>query len=395
MGRYRNRGSGRLELNDDAFRQAAKAYPILSPLRELRASLSEMRLSDLAVGADGRNRCLLSPFGSRSGRNQPSNTRFIFGPSVWLRGLIKPPPGYGVAYIDWSQQEFGIAAGLSRDEAMIAAYNSGDPYLAFAKQAGGRPRGCTKESHAAERELFKTCVLGFNTAWAKKPLALRLDGMTPYPCATAKNLLRSHRETYKTFWRWSDNATDHALLKGWIQTVFGWHIYTSQDLNLRSIRNFPMQANGAEMMRIAACLGTEAGIEICAPVHDAFLIAAPLDRLDKDIKHMQAIMARASKIVIGGLERELTPRKMAIFRPSFATRTDTWTSAARSCGVASWTCSRSLQVTNKEPENFDLDGLVIPELFWRPSERPEQLRQRQSQFQLRNQKEYGQPQVSQ
>ena len=49
-------------------------------------------------------------------------------------------------------------------------------------------------------------------------------------------------------------------------------------------------------------LGTEAGIEICAPVHDAFLIAAPLDRLDKDIKHMQAIMARASKIVIGGLE---------------------------------------------------------------------------------------------
>jgi hypothetical protein len=25
------------------------------------------------------------------GRNTPSNTRFIFGPSVWLRGLIKPP----------------------------------------------------------------------------------------------------------------------------------------------------------------------------------------------------------------------------------------------------------------------------------------------------------------
>ena len=247
--------SGRLELNDDAFRQAAKAYPILSPLRELRASLSEMRLSDLAVGADGRNRCLLSPFGSRSGRNQPSNTRFIFGPSVWLRGLIKPPPGYGVAYIDWSQQEFGIAAGLSRDEAMIAAYNSGDPYLAFAKQAGAVPEDATKESHAAERELFKTCVLGVQYGMGEETLALQIDGMTPYPCATAKNLLRSHRETYKTFWRWSDNATDHAMLKGWIQTVFGWHIYTSQDPNPRSIRNFPMQANGAEMMRIAACLG--------------------------------------------------------------------------------------------------------------------------------------------
>ena len=34
---------GRLDLSDDAFREAAKAYPIISPLRELRSSLSEMR----------------------------------------------------------------------------------------------------------------------------------------------------------------------------------------------------------------------------------------------------------------------------------------------------------------------------------------------------------------
>src|SRR5262249_28306057 len=96
--------SGRLDLSDNAFRQAARAHPSVAPLRELRSSLSELRLSDLAVGRDGRNRCLLSAFRARSGRNQPSNSKFIFGPSVWLRGLIKPPPGYGVAYIDWSQQ---------------------------------------------------------------------------------------------------------------------------------------------------------------------------------------------------------------------------------------------------------------------------------------------------
>ena len=48
--------TGRLELNDGAFRQAAKAHPIISPLRELRSALGEMRLSDLAVGEDGRNR---------------------------------------------------------------------------------------------------------------------------------------------------------------------------------------------------------------------------------------------------------------------------------------------------------------------------------------------------
>ena len=86
--------SGRLCLDDDTFREMAKAYPIISPLRELRHALSEMRLNDLAVGEDGRNRTPLWAFGSRTGRNQPSNTKFIFGPSVWLRGLIKPPPGH-------------------------------------------------------------------------------------------------------------------------------------------------------------------------------------------------------------------------------------------------------------------------------------------------------------
>ena len=78
---------------------------------------------------------------------------------VWLRGLIKPPPGHGVAYIDWSQQEFGIAAALSGDANMLAAYQSGDPYLAFAKQAGAVPQDATKQSHSAQRDLFKACVL--------------------------------------------------------------------------------------------------------------------------------------------------------------------------------------------------------------------------------------------
>ena len=151
--------SGQLDLSDDTFRQLARIYPRVSPLRELRSSLADLRLNDLAVGRDGRNRTILSAFRSRTGRNQPSNTRFIFGPSVWLRGLIKPPPGYAVAYVDWRQQEFGIAAALSGDAAMQTAYRSGDPYLAFAKQAHAVPADATKATHGPQRELFKQCVL--------------------------------------------------------------------------------------------------------------------------------------------------------------------------------------------------------------------------------------------
>src|SRR5262249_2269902 len=100
--------SGKLALDDDTFRKMARSYPTVNQLRELRYSLSQLRLESLAIGRDGRNRTMLSAFQARTGRNQPSNSRFIFGPAVWLRNLIQSKPGYGVAYVDWSQQEFGI-----------------------------------------------------------------------------------------------------------------------------------------------------------------------------------------------------------------------------------------------------------------------------------------------
>jgi DNA polymerase family A len=290
--------SDRLDLSDDAFREMARLHPKVAPMRELRSALSELRLNDLAIGHDGRNRTLLSAFRSRTGRNQPSNTRFIFGPSVWLRGLIQPPRGHDVAYVDWSQQEFGIAAALSGDAAMCTAYRSGDPYLTFAKQAGAVPPDATKNSHKAERELFKTCALAVQYGMEAQSLALRLG----QPPVVARDLLRAHRETYRQFWRWSDAAVDHAMLRGSLHTVFGWHVHVGENVNPRSLRNFPMQANGAEMLRIACCLATERGIEVCAPVHDAVLICAPIERLEGGVAQMRSCMAEASRIILGGFE---------------------------------------------------------------------------------------------
>jgi hypothetical protein len=290
--------SGRLDLTDETFRAMAKAYPMISPLRELRSSLSDLRLNDLAVGRDGRNRTMLSAFRARTGCNQPSNSKFIFGPSVWLRGLIKPPPGHGVAYVDWSQQEFGIAAHLSGDTKMVAAYLSGDPYLTFGKQARLIPPDGTKQSHKFQRELCKQCVLAVQYGMAEWSLAARIG----QPPIVARDLLRAHHETYAVFWRWSDAVLDTAMSTNILHTTFGWHIHVKEGPNPRSLRNFLMQGNGAEMMRIAACLATERGIEVCAPVHDAFLICAPLDRLDADIALMRQAMAEASRAVLDGFE---------------------------------------------------------------------------------------------
>ena len=63
-----------------------------------------------------------------------------------------------------------------------------------------------------------------------------------------------------------------------------------------------MQANGAEMLRIACILMTEAGIRVCAPVHDAVLIEAPLEELDDRVRQAQELMREASRQVLGDFE---------------------------------------------------------------------------------------------
>jgi len=290
--------SGRLDLSDDTFRQMARAYPAVAPMRELRSALSDLRLADLSVGSDGRNRTILSAFRARTGRNQPSNTKYIFGPSVWLRSLIQPPPGCGVAYVDWEQQEHGIAAVLSDDSSMLAAYESGDPYLEFAKQAGAVPTNATKQTHGPTRELFKQCALAVAYGMEAEGLARRIG----QPPIVARDLLRAHHETYRKFWSWSDATVDQAMLTGSLHTVFGWPVQAGERPNPRSLRNFPCQANGAEMLRLAACFATGQGVEVCALIHDAVLIAAPLDRLEVDTARTQAAMAKASRVILGGFE---------------------------------------------------------------------------------------------
>ncbi|WP_200869751.1 DNA polymerase [Mycobacterium asiaticum] len=290
--------TGRLQLDQDTFRDMAKRYPALEPLKEVRHALSELRLEKLAVGPDNRNRALLSPFGASTGRNTPSNNQFIFGPSVWLRGLIKPPEGRALAYVDWKSQEVYIAAKLSGDQALLNAVLSGDPYLTFAKMAGLAPTDATKQSHKPIRDICKTCVLGTNYGMQAASLAAR----TGLSVIDAEHLLLKLAQTFPVFTAWADHAVNVGQLAGYLSTVFGWTLRTENTPRPTTLRNFPMQANGAEMLRLACCLATERGIQVCAPVHDAVLIEADASAIDDTVAATRVAMAEASLIVLDGLE---------------------------------------------------------------------------------------------
>ncbi len=288
--------SGRLRLDEETFKEMTRAYPKLKPLRTLRESLSKLRLAKLQAGTDGRNRCLLSPFGASTGRNTPSPSKFIFGWPKWARGLIQPKPGQSIAYLDFSQQEFGVAAALSGDQNMAQAYKSGDPYLQFAIQAGAIPSHATRMSHPTERDQFKQCVLATQYGMGPNSLALRIN----QPVIRARQLLAQHRRIYRKFWEWSDNVFDTAISNNQMQTLYGWRLHLMPDVNPRSIRNFPMQSVSAEMLRVACILIHEQGIQLCAPVHDALLIEAPDGEITKAAVIAKDCMTKASEIVLDG-----------------------------------------------------------------------------------------------
>ncbi|HEX3152330.1 MAG TPA: DNA polymerase [Gemmataceae bacterium] len=289
--------SGDLELTDEVFKEMVVSYPALAPLVQLRQMMDILRLADLPVGRDGRNRCLLSPFGTITGRCAPSTSGFIFGRAAWMRSLIRPEEGQALAYIDWSSQEYGIGAVLSGDPEMIADYERGDPYLGFAKRIGMVPQEGTKHTHRPERDVVKQLILGTQYGMGEQSLAVRFNK----PVVYARDLLRLHRQTYRKFWEWSDAAVNLALFTGRLWTRFGWQVWTKADPNPRSLANFPCQANGAEMLRLAAVNVVNSGTMLNTTIHDALLIEAPARDIDAAIAIAQDGMGRASEAVLSGL----------------------------------------------------------------------------------------------
>ena len=126
------------------------------------------------------------------------------------------------------------------------------------------------------------------------------------------------------FWRWSDSGVNHAMFAvGCKPCSAGGSRWAAGQP--RTLANFPMQANGAEMLRLACCLATERGVAVCAAVHDALLVEGPADKIQDVVATTQEAMTEASRVVLSGFE-------LRSDRRSFATRTATAIRGVRKCG---------------------------------------------------------------
>ena len=286
--------SGLPTLDQDFLKDRCKLYPELNLLRELLHSLDQLKLKNLQIGRDGRNHASTSPFGSKTGRNQPSSSKHIFGNAVWVRSFIKPPPEKAVAYVDFSQEEMGIAAALSNDPILKKAYCTGDIYLATAKMMCVVPESATKKTHPNERELFKTVSLAINYGMKEQGVALKAN----ISVAQANIMLKFLHQKYRRFFEWSTSYTDTGILRKQMSTRFGLNFDTSKEDRINSLLNWPIQSHGSDVIRLSICLCIQEGIPVCAAVHDALLVEDTKENIEKTVAKTRKLMEDASEVIL-------------------------------------------------------------------------------------------------
>jgi DNA polymerase I-like protein with 3'-5' exonuclease and polymerase domains len=232
---------------------------------------------------------------TKTGRCAPSTTEYIWGVAKWLRWTITPAAGMCLCYLDYSAEEFLVAAVLSGDEYMLAAYRSGDPYVATGIALGLAPRGATAISHPHVRALCKVLILGLSYGMTAYGLARRAG----VALAVAEDILRRHRQAFYRFWEWLEEWVAISRITRVVKTALGWQMRLKGKIDYRSLQNWPIQSTAADILKVLTIALVEGGVPTCALVHDAVLVEARVSDIYDVVAATRSYMAKAGQAVVG------------------------------------------------------------------------------------------------
>jgi DNA polymerase I-like protein with 3'-5' exonuclease and polymerase domains len=286
----------RFSVANDALKEIEHHHPFIAKARQDQKTLKMFKKNTMVVDAvNGRHYFDIVPFRTITGRNAPKG--FLFNAPKWMRFLAVPEsPDHALVYVDYKAQEIGIAAHLSGDPAMQEMYRAKDPHLHFAIEAGAAPADATKETRSKIRAMCKTVNLAV------------LYGQTPAGIARqlavseveAKNLLDQHKRLYPVFWNWAEQMVPSVSLAGEVQTRQFWRCAVGFNSKERTWQNWPMQAAGADIMRLTMLYFDLAGLVLLAPIHDGFLLSCRKDEFPRVEATIREACADAVEHVLPG-----------------------------------------------------------------------------------------------
>jgi DNA polymerase I len=188
------------------------------------------------------------------------------------------------------------------------ACDSGDVYFGIAEQLGFLSPNTSDGERKAVRTLFKTVVLGIMYGLGARSLAIRAG----ISLTEAYEILARLRARFRRFEEYVRHVQDCAGLNLEIATPFDWRLQCPPGTNPRTIRNFPIQSTGSEILHALCILAEWRRIKLVAPIHDAVVAEGELADAEDLARELDRLMRDASAVVLRGHE---LPSGYQIIRP--------------------------------------------------------------------------------
>ena len=264
------------------------------------------------VGPDGRIHSTFNQTETRTGRissNEPNLQNIPVRTPLGsrFRRYFIASEGCTLVDADYSQIELRVLAHVSGDEAMRAAFCSGEDIhrATAAKMYGVAPQQVTPAMRTSAK------AINFGIMYGKGAYSLSRDlGIT---VKEAEDFIEAYLGTYPGVRRYMEQTIAHGRENGYVSTLFGRRRplpeLTAPNFNVRAqgermAMNTPIQGTAADVIKLAmirvyrrlAAEGLRA--KLILQVHDELIVEAPLGEADAVRAIVKEEMERAADFAV-------------------------------------------------------------------------------------------------
>lgn len=230
----------------------------------------------------------VSPFHTITGRDTSLGSALNYVPKDYWASILLPSKHYSYVLLDYMQQEPVVAAHLAECETLLEWYRTGDVYeqlaLLLDEPSLGRPQA-------------KLLLIAQLYGISEQKLAEKLGVTIP----VVRGWMREVKRVTHPIGSYLDRV-GRTIQKNKVATSLDWRYAIDEKDSFNSLRNWPIQATGADIMR-RACRGFDAArIPLLLTNHDSFLIEVKTSNIEKELEKTIEILEVASAEVLGGFK---------------------------------------------------------------------------------------------
>ncbi len=275
--------NGDLDVSTKAL-EASKVFLAKSILKA-KKFYRDKKIIKFTLDGDCRHRSYPQPFGTRTGRDRPTGAAFIYLPKHF-RSLVQPNSGTVIVIIDYQCQEPTIAAALSGSRELYNLCYQADLYQSLLDR--GKFNGLQRKQ---VKQLLIAYLYGISVAGiaAKFQIEYELASQWTFDMGEILNPIEN----------WLNKTTNQAFKQGEICSL-DWRMTVTPSSNRLSIRNWPIQAAGGDILRRACALLADDDISVIYRLHDAVMIEISEENYEKTIRQAEGLMQLASQKVLNG-----------------------------------------------------------------------------------------------